>query len=363
MTELRYGLIGSGMMGHEHIRNIALLPGTRVTAVADPDAGMRDSAAALAGGTVSRFADHRALLDSGQVDVLVIASPNDTHETILLDALSSGLPILVEKPLCTTTEAARRVLSAATARTAPVWVAMEYRYMAPVARLIEDSHAGKAGRLRMFTIREHRFPFLPKVGDWNRFSRRTGGTLVEKCCHFFDLMRLVLQSEPTRIYASGAMDVNHLDERYGGERPDILDNAYVIVDFASGARAMLELCMFCEGSYFQEHITAVGDSAKIEALVPGPARFWPTGERASELVYSPREPKDPIRETMHVDAAILAAGDHHGSTFHQHRRFREIVLAGGRPEVSIEDGLRAVEMGAAAEHSARTGEPVILTTA
>jgi hypothetical protein len=41
--------------------------------------------------------------------------------------------------------------------------------------------------------------------------------------------------------------VNHLDERYDGERPDILDNAYVVVDFASGARALLDLCMFAEG--------------------------------------------------------------------------------------------------------------------
>ena len=57
---------------------------------------------------------------------------------------------------------------------------------------------------------------LRKVDDWNRFSSRTGGTLVEKCCHFFDLMRLILKSEPTRILASGGQDVNHLDEQYHG---------------------------------------------------------------------------------------------------------------------------------------------------
>jgi predicted dehydrogenase len=360
MPGLRYALIGSGMMGHEHIRNIALLPDAKVTALADPDEGMRASAARLAGGKVAMFADHRALIDARLADVLVIASPNHTHEAILLDVLASGLPILVEKPVCITPEACRRVLAAAGARKSPVWVAMEYRYMAPVARLIEDVHAGKTGRLRMFSIREHRFPFLRKVGDWNRFNRQTGGTLVEKCCHFFDLMRLVMRSEPVRIYASGAMDVNHLGESYGGERPDIIDNAYVIVDFAGGARAMLELCMFAEGSYFQEHITAVGDTAKIEALVPGPARFWPEGNREAELVFSPRDPKRPVRETVHVDAAILAAGDHHGSTFHQHSRFRDIVLNGGEPEVTLRDGLRAVEMGAAAERSARTGEAIAL---
>ncbi len=68
--------------------------------------------------------------------------------------------------------------------------------MPPVAELIREVREGTVGDLKMFAIREHRFPFLPKVGDWNRFSERTGGTLVEKCCHFFDLMRLVAADEP-----------------------------------------------------------------------------------------------------------------------------------------------------------------------
>jgi hypothetical protein len=51
----------------------------------------------------------------------------------------------------------------------------------------------------MLSIREHRFPFLTKVGDWNRFSENTGGTMVEKCCHFFDLMRLITRSEAVRV--------------------------------------------------------------------------------------------------------------------------------------------------------------------
>ena len=145
--------------------------------------------------------------------------------------------------------------------------------MPPVAELVGEIRAGTIGNLRMLAMREHRFPFLPKVGDWNRFSRRTGGTLVEKC-HFFDLMRLIAQDEVVSVYASGAMDVNHRDERYGGEMPDIIDNAYALVDFRSGARAMLDLCMFAEGSFWQEEIAAVGDKGKAECFVPA-APVWP----------------------------------------------------------------------------------------
>ena len=91
----------------------------------------------------------------------------------------------------------------------PVSVAMEYAHMPPVARLIEEVHAGTAGTPRMMAIREHRFPSLKKVGDWNRFNARTGGMLVEKCRHFFGLMRLTLRADPVRVYASAGADVNH----------------------------------------------------------------------------------------------------------------------------------------------------------
>ncbi|MFN3765140.1 MAG: Gfo/Idh/MocA family protein, partial [Aliihoeflea sp.] len=127
MARLRYAIIGSGMMGQEHIRNIMLLPDTEIVAVSDPDESMRERASALAGGA-RQFADHRALMDARLADVLVVASPNQTHHDILLDVMPADLPILVEKPLCSTAEASRHILSVAASRKAPVWVAMEYRY-------------------------------------------------------------------------------------------------------------------------------------------------------------------------------------------------------------------------------------------
>jgi len=358
---LRYGIVGSGMMGQEHIRNLKLIAGAKVVAVADPDDDMRGQARELAGSECVAFADYRQMIDAKLCDALVIAAPNHAHHAILKELLKTKLPILVEKPLCITVDQCREIAALAQGRTAPVWVAMEYRYMPPVQELLKAVEAGHAGRLRMLAIREHRFPFLKKVGNWNRFNANTGGTLVEKCCHFWDLMRLVAKSEPVRVYASGAMDVNFLDERYDTRRPDIIDNAFVVVDFANGVRGMLDLCMFAEGSYWQEVISATGDEARIDAMIPGPARFAPDGkERHSEIAISSRATKTEIRRPVEVDGAILAAGDHHGSTFFQHQKFFELVRQGGAPEVGIEDGLIAVAVGAAAEESARTGNAVAL---
>ena len=354
MTErVRYGLIGAGMMGREHIRNLALIEGAEVTAVSDPDAEQRRLSAEAAGGAKT-FERHGDLLASGLVDALVIVSPNDTHKAILDDILSSGrvLPILVEKPVCIDEADVEKLRAGFKSYKAPVWVAMEYRYMPPVAELRREIAQGSVGAAKMIAIREHRFPFLHKVGDWNRFSTRTGGTLVEKCCHFFDLMRLLAGDEPVRVFASGAADVNHRDELYGGRTPDILDNAFVIVDFKSGLRAALDLCMFAEGSYWQEEIAVTGPLGKVEAFIPGPARFWPgQAERASEIVVSARAGKMPERRKVHVDARVLKAGDHHGSTYFQHQKFNAVVRRGGAVEVTLEDGLRAVLIGLAAERS------------
>jgi len=360
---LRYGLIGSGMMGQEHIRNLTLLDGCEVTAIADPDAAMRARSVETSGGKARAFSDYKDMLSSGLVDALLIVSPNDTHHAILMDVLDTGLPILCEKPLCTTTAHCREVAQKAAGRAAPVWVAMEYRYMPPVQRLLAEIDAGTLGTPRMMAIREHRFPFLEKVEDWNRFNIRTGGTLVEKCCHFWDLMRFTRKSDPVRVYASGAADVNHRNERYDGRTPDIIDNAFVTVDFENGARGMLDLCMFAEGAAWQEEIAVTGDKARVEARVPGPARFAADGrERAAEIEISFRATKQVVREEVSVDEAVLSAGDHHGSTFFQHQRFRDLLRSGkGTPEVSLHDGVWSVAVGEAAEESARTGQAISLT--
>lgn len=364
MVKLNYGIIGCGMMGQEHLRNIALLGNAGVAAIFEPDAAMRALAADLApeAEIVGSVAE---LLAVEAVNCLLIASPNHLHLGQLEEiAAIRPLPILVEKPLFTGPCDATRLAGLRAAYPAPIWVAMEYRYMPPVALLVEEADRATGG-IRMLTIREHRYPFLQKVGDWNRLERNTGGTLVEKCCHFFDLMRHILKSDPVRVMASGGQAVNHLDETCGGERADVWDNAYVIIDFASGARAMLELCMFADGARFQEEISAVGPAGKIECHVPGPGRFWPEhlGEPpVAQVIVSPRDPKGPRMVEIPVNPLLLAAGDHNGSTFYQHQRFQRAVLAEQRPEVGFEDGWWAVAMGLAAQQSARTGKAVELSS-
>jgi myo-inositol 2-dehydrogenase/D-chiro-inositol 1-dehydrogenase len=365
-NQTRYGLIGCGMMGQEHLRNIALLSGVEVAAVFEPDPKMHDISKRLApqARMVKRIEE---VFATPGLDAVLITSPNHYHAAQIAMAIAqSPVPILVEKPACVSISEARTLETVAGRASVPIWVGMEYRYMPPIAKMIDQVNRQPVSAAPvMLTVREHRYPFLKKVGDWNRFSRNTGGTLVEKCCHFFDLMRLIMRADPFRLFASGGMNHNHRDEIYDSYPSDILDNAYVVLDFPGQRRAMLELCMFAEASEYQEEIIAVSPFGKITCRVPGPSRFWPEDtmgpQPTAELVIEHREPRRRERSDIPVDPVLLQAGDHNGSTFYQHEKFLAVVRGTGAVEVTLTDGINAALIGLAAEHSAATGTTVDLT--
>jgi len=344
---IKYGIIGTGVMGQEHIQNINLIENAEVVAVCDTNESSRNQAKSLVRESTKFYNDLNELISKNIADAYIIATPNFTHINVLEQILKTNKHLLIEKPLCTTTEDCKKFELLSKDYSKIIWTGMEYRYMPPVTQLINEVHNNVIGKIKMLSIREHRFPFLNKVDDWNRFIINTGGTLVEKCCHFFDLMRLVIQSEPIKVYASGSQDVNHLEEKYDGKTPDIIDNAYVIVDFENGVRGMLDLCMFAENSEYQEEIVAVGDIGKIETFVPSNA----SGKDSSEVRIGLRKDNVNKSKEVKVDKDILAAGHHHGSTYFEHLAFINAIQKNKKPEVSLRDGLMSVAIGEAAENS------------
>jgi myo-inositol 2-dehydrogenase / D-chiro-inositol 1-dehydrogenase len=367
LEKIRYGIIGCGSMGREHIDNLHAMGGCVVTALADPHQPSLDASLAvfenLGRDKPQAFLDHRNLLGSGLCDAVVIASPNHTHITMMRDALTTDLHILVEKPLVTRMDDGIEMLRLAEGRTGIVWVAQEYRYMPPVAEMIRMAHAGDVGRLHQVAIREHRAPFYPKVGDWNRFSANTGGTLVEKCCHYFNLMDLILREKPLRIFASGGQRVNHLDEVYNGKRSDILDSAYCIIEYPSGARAMLDLCMFAEGSMDNEHVVVVGDEGKLESMLPSLTLRHSRREDWGRKAYwgQPSGTGKGVQVRRVWDDSIKYAGNHFGASFVEHQKFAAAIRNGTPPEITLEEGLRAVATGLAAHKSIDEGRVVALS--
>jgi predicted dehydrogenase len=356
---IRYGFVGAGMMGQEHIRNVVALPDAEVVAIADPHGPSVAAARTAAGADVPAHPDVVSMLAAEELDAVVVSTPNHTHREVLEPLWSTSLHLMVEKPLCTTVEDCVAVREAAARHDGVVWVGLEYRYMPPVQRFLAVVGSEGVGTVRSLSIREHRFPFLVKVDDWNRFSANTGGTLVEKCCHFFDLMRVVVPGEPVRVMASGAQDVNHLDERYDAGVPDILDNAFVIVDFDTGARALLDLSMFAEGSAFEQELVAVGDRGRVQVELPG---FMEQARgRRPVLTVGSRGDGWPVERTeLGADERVRYEGAHHGASYLEHVEFCAAIRGGASPAVGVDDGLWSVAMGVAAHRSIDEGRPVMI---
>lgn len=108
------------------------------------------------------------------IDLLVIASPNYLHTEQLLRWARHDITILVEKPVAVSQEQ-HDVLSEFSQSPecrARIWVAMEYRYIPAISKLL--SLLPTIGDVKMVTIRENRYPFLHKIGGWNRDRTKTG---------------------------------------------------------------------------------------------------------------------------------------------------------------------------------------------
>ena len=339
----KFGLIGAGMMGREHIRNLQAIKKAEIVAIADPDDGSLNSAKELFSEDMPPYylTDYRQLREF-DLDAVIIATPNFTHTEVVKELASTPFHLLVEKPMCTNLRDCKEMIAIDKGRDPMIWIALEYRFMSTTSHFL--SKIPEIGDLKMVFIREHRGPFLEKVNNWNRFNKYSGGTLVEKCCHFFDLMTLMVQATPVRVHASGGQNVNHLDEKYDGGVPDILDNAFVIVEFDNGVRGCLDLCMFAEGSRNEQELVATGQLGKIEAFIPEDLVKISFRDGNNSALKIPPNPR------------IKYMGLHHGASYMELLAFIKAVLNGSDPIVDCIQGLRSVAVGIAAQEAIASGK-------
>ena len=104
---------------------------------------------------------------------------------------ATGKPIFLEKPMATTLDDALYLAEEALNYPAPIQLGMQYRYKSQYQLALSALERNELGSVKMISLCEYRPPFLPKVREWNKFSEYSGGTLVEKCCHYFDLMNRI----------------------------------------------------------------------------------------------------------------------------------------------------------------------------
>lgn len=192
--QIKCAILGCGMMGQEHISYIAGYDTLRLVYLCDPHQASLDKAVEIFQQHQNHTATHdifhmtpRLLHDekdlleyANDIDLLVIASPNYLHyESLERWAPYDHVVILVEKPVAVSRAQHEALvdLSLSSNFGPHIWVAMEYRYIPAIAKLL--SLLPTIGDLKMVTIRENRYPFLHKVEAWNRDRTKTGDSVRE----------------------------------------------------------------------------------------------------------------------------------------------------------------------------------------
>ncbi len=355
----RFNVIGVGVNGSEHVR-VSLLEGrATIHGVFDPNPGSVEMAKQnfqrfVPQGELVVYDSLEAACNDPAVDALIISTPNFSHIDVLRTAIQSKKHIFLEKPMATTIADAYEMLEISKDYPSVLQIGLQYRYKAMYVEAIYEAQERSAlGEIKTITILEHRIPFLDKVKQWNKFSKFSGGTLVEKCCHYFDLMNLFAQSKPVSVYATGSMAVNFKEFEYQGEKSDILDNAFVNVIYENGVRANFNLCMFAP--MFYEELILCGDEGRLKAYEL--QDFLPGSHPRSHLEIL-RGEAAPSRIGAPSYPTYIEESGHNGATFYEHVNFIDNIEGRPTQTATVEEGFWAVVVGAAAEESIKTGAVV-----
>jgi predicted dehydrogenase len=356
----RICVIGTGTMGQEHMRVTALLGRAQVIGIFDSQRRSMDVAAE----NYKEFNDYPlklySSLDSAfsdpDSDAIFICTPNFTHREILEAALASGKPIFLEKPMATTLKDSLDIVKWNSSYKSFIQIGLQYRYKAQYSEAIfELLNRETIGDIKTIALSESRPPFLDKVGQWNKFNIKSGGTLLEKCCHYFDLINLLASSRPIRVYAAGGRAVNFRDFEYAGVKSDIDDHAFVIIEYASGVRANFSLNMFSPN--FSEELVVVGEGGRLVAA----ESFNMHQESATEISMhiETGELQTSRQIKLGFSKAIESSG-HHGSTYFEHIAFFDRMEGKETEAATIEEGFWSIIVATAAQLSISTGEPVTI---
>lgn len=317
---LRYALIGTGQMGHGHIGALKHVDGVRLVAAADTCEQSRTRCRETVGPDMPIYDNHRELLARERPDAVVIATPNCTHADLVCDALASGCHVLSEKPMSSTLEGCNQVLAAVNANDRTYQVGLELRYAGLWQRTRERIAEGAIGRVRQLWCKEFRGPWALKVDQWITQRDKSGGAIVEKDCHHFDLFNWFVGRPARRVSAFGSCDLVYGAERFEGVTPDVLDNAQVIVEYEDDVVASLMLCMYCTGYGEGLEIGIIGTDGWIIANTRGPGT----------LKLCRRESKEGSEESFELPEEIRRIS-HGGAVYFEHLAFRDNIVRHRRP--------------------------------
>ncbi len=325
---LKIGILGTAHLhADSYAEEVNASPEAELVGVWNEDEGSSATKATQYG--TRAFADRQELLSA--CDAVIVCSENIHHRALTEAAAKAGKPVLCEKPLATTPEDARAMIAACMAANITLFTAFPCRFSPAFIALRDAAHRGDLGEI--LAVRGTNRGKCP--GGWFvDLALSGGGAVMDHAVHVADLLRVLLRSEVTRVYCEAD------NKLIPG---DFDDTGIVTLEFASGAFATIDCSWSRPRKTFPTWgdvtMTAQGTKASVDMDM-----FAQSATLYSDLDGNIRQ----VGYGSGIDGSLIAA-------------FVRAVTTGETSGLATgEDGLRAVEVVAAAYESARTHRPVPL---
>ena len=343
---VRFGIIGAGMISHFHAKAIADAQGAELVSVFAPRKESRDAFAERYG--VRGYETIDAFLADPGLDAVAIATPTGLHRDGAIAAAKAKKHVFCEKPLETTPERAQEIIDACRENSVVLAPVFQYRYSPAAMMLREAIDAGRLGKLLMANARIKWFrpQSYYDSGAWRgTWALDGGGCLMNQSIHAIDLL-LHLVGRPVEVYGYTAT-VAH-------EKIEVEDNAVAVLRFDNGAFGVIESSTaLAPGWPFEVEISGTRGTARI------------TAEALSVWDFVDEDPLDArAKALMQVKAANSGASNPSNISTAGHQRIIEemakTITTGKNSVIDGADAKVPVSLICGIYEAAKTGRPVAL---
>jgi predicted dehydrogenase len=345
MRRVRIGVVGVGNMGRTYAEAIGAIDGLELGALCTRTlARIKD----LPG---EKFSDHRAMIASGRVDAVVVATPHWSHPTVAIDALRAGLHVLTDKPLAVHVADARRMLAAHVDQRLRFGVIFNERTRPVNVKLKSLIEAGELGALRRVIwlatglFRSHAYY---ASGGWRAtWAGEGGGVLINQGPHDLDLLQWLV-GLPVRVTATLGLGRYHPIE--------VEDDVSALLEFPGGATGLFAITTGEAPGTSRTEIA--GDRGKAVLNTEAwTLRLHRNAVATSEFSRTTTERFTPPPCTVTDVPAEPDDGRSHVTLL---KNFRNAIVDGTPLIAPAEEAIRSLELGNAMLLSGLSGRPVDL---
>ncbi len=213
MAQLKVAIVGTGGRSCSYAAPYAQCDDMQIVALADPNAGHRQTAAArckIPAGYAEYDSWPALLAAHTDLDGVVVCTPNDIHADPTISCLERGLPVAVEKPLAHSKPECERIITASrrvNGRTLIGFVLRSTPFYSTIHRLLTEGAVGTLVSIQADELPGWGVTSVMNRSSWRRLTSRSGGALLEKCCHDLDILNWLMGCRPVALCSFGGTRV------------------------------------------------------------------------------------------------------------------------------------------------------------